>query len=247
MELIENFFTDDECNNALKEVDRNQDLWTRCQETHMYILGNSLLRTQKLEHKGKKDYTSLYLSKNIYNFETSEILRKKLSDIFFETKFCKHLSQPGFQIVKRNESERPSVWHYDDIIMSYPFDLDFPDYENNFYEYFEDFYIFTLMLSEGESSFDYFPETDSKYTTDDNIETPICKEHINLVGDCCVNPNCSLKNFQTINYTKGSLLIQKNERMLHRVGNRDIDGQDSFRITITAYGLVKNNIMYIFW
>lgn len=246
MELIENFFTEEECNNALAEVYENEYRWSKCQETDMYILGNSLLRKQKLEHKGKKDYTSVYLSDNIFNFNTAEVFRKKISTLFLETKFCKHLSKPGFQIIKRNESKRPSVWHYDDIIMSYPFDLEFPNYKNNFYEFFEDFYIFTLMLSDGTSSFDYYPETDSKYSID-TIETPVCKEHINLIGDNCVNTNCGLKSFQTINYTKGSLLTQKNERILHRVGYKDINGQDLLRVTITAYGLVKSNVMYIFW
>jgi hypothetical protein len=239
--LHDNFFTELECKTAVDEINQNSSLWYKCNETEMYILGNSLLR----------NLNNHYLDKNNYNFNTVSMFREKLLNIFPKVEFCKKLAKPGFQIIKKNETCNPCVWHYDSILLCFPFQTEFSDYNNNFREYFDKYYIFTLMLSNSPSSFDYYPETSSNFGITRDVETqspetPICKNHVDLIGDNCDNPQCQLKNFQTISYTQGSLLIQT-ERTLHRVGYRDVDGTSTSRIALQSYGLVKDGIMYLCW
>lgn len=246
IQLIKNFFTVEECNSSIDEVYRYKNLWYRCEETHMYVLGDSLLRKIRLENN-KLNY-DLYLNKTFADFKSTLLLKEKLSKIYGKIKFCNFLSKPGFQIIKKNESKNPSVWHYDDILISYPFELEFTKYQRNFYDFFEKYYVFTLVVSNTKASFDYFLETDSKYNKImEKQESPLCADHVNLIGDDCSNINCPLTKYETINYEQGSLLIQENKRILHRVGNRDIDGSQDDRISITCYGLVKDNVMFIFW
>jgi hypothetical protein len=47
LELIKNFFTEEECADALKEINLSQPLWKKCVDTDMYVLGNSFLRNQQ--------------------------------------------------------------------------------------------------------------------------------------------------------------------------------------------------------
>ena len=234
--LIENFFNIQECNYATDEINQNNSLRYKCDETDMYILGNSFLRNQ-----------NNYL-KNNDDFKTVELFKEKLSTMFPKVEFCTNLGKPGFQIIKKNDTNKPCVWHYDSILVCFPYQNEFSDYNNNFNEYFDEYYIFTLMLSDSQASFDYFPETTSNFGNSamEETETPICKDHVDLIGDNCGNPDCRLIKFNTINYTQGSLLVQ-NERMLHRVGHRDIDGTDSNRIALQGYGVIKDNVMYLCW
>ena len=238
MKLIENFFNLDECNSAINEIETHSDQIYQCSETDMYILGNSLLRNQ----------SNNYLENNTFDFETIKLFREKLLTLFPKIEFTKKLGKPGFQIIKQNETHKPCVWHYDSILVCFPYEVEFKDYKNNFKNYFDDYYIFTLMLSDSPSSFDYFPETKSNFgnSPTDEVETPVCKSHVDLIGDVCLDKDCQLKDYKTITYSQGSLLIQ-NERVLHRVGIQDINGNSSSRITIQSYGLVKDGIMYLCW
>ena len=235
LELIENFFTEEVCTDAIKEINLSQSLWQKCADTNMYVLGNSFLRNQ----------TQDYFNKHTIDSATVELFRKKISSLFQqEVKFCQTLSRPGFQIIKRNESDKPCVWHYDTILVRFPYNRDFLDYEN-FDNYFENYYVFGLMLSKGLSSFDYFPETQSNFSSIKS-GTPLCENHHDLVGDECGNPDCKLIKFNTVEYTQGSLLIQS-KKILHRVGIKDIDGTKEQRMTLQGYGVVKNDIMYLIW
>ena len=237
IKLIENFFSSTECDDTLAEVYQNQSLWYQCSETDMYILGNSLLRNQ----------SGNYLDNNIYNFNSVTLFKEKLSSLFPKVEFVKHLGKPGFQIIKQNGTSKPCVWHYDSILLCFPYEKEFSDF-TNFHDYFDEYYIFTLMMTDGKSSFDFYPETKSNFPRRDIEETekPLCKEHEDLLGDVCVNPNCQLKEFQTIYYTPGSLIVQT-ERVLHRIGSRDINGTDASRISLQGYGVVKNGTMYLCW
>jgi len=236
--LIDNFFGKDECNTAIDEVTRNQPLWYRCNETGMYILGNSFLRNQ----------FNNYQDRNTYNFYTTLLFKEKLLTIFSKVELAQRLANPGFQIIKRNETRKPAVWHYDNAIHCFPYDIEFADYRKNLNDFFEKSYVFTLMLSDGAASFDYHPKTKSKFCDngDQTPSRPICDSHSDLVGDNCANKDCQLTEFQTVHYKQGSLLIQ-DERYLHRVGYTDIDGTATDRITLNGYGVVKNEIMYLFW
>jgi len=162
MQLIENFFNKDECDFAISEIMSYKNHWYNCAETDMFVLGNSLLRKQDFDKNGNKDYSNYLNSKDLY-FKTLEIFKEKISKEFLETKFCSFLPKPGFQIINTSGSKNPAVWHYDDILTFYPYDVEFSDYKNNFPNYFESFYIFNLMLTDTQSNFDYFPETNSNF------------------------------------------------------------------------------------
>lgn len=245
--VIEDFFTAQETNDALAVINQAQPFWQKCHQTGMYILGNSLFR--KINFRDGQVFYGSYFEDNIFHFEQADLLKEKLSSMFDNVVYTNEFSKPGFQIIKRDEDKQPSVWHYDNMITMFPYNVEFDDYDFDFSNYFDEYYIFTLMLSDGEFSFDYFPETDSSFgkdILDASTNTPICKDHVNLVGDNCSNPNCELKKYETIKYTKGSLLVQ-NERVLHRVGSRDINGSHSLRATLQTYGVVKDGTLYLFW
>lgn len=244
--IIEDFFNKNECDAAISTVTDAKPLWQKCHQTSMYILGNSFFR--KIRLKDNTIVHGTYFEDNIYFFESAELLRTKLSTIFKKVEFTNNFSRPGFQIVQKDEEQQPSVWHYDNMITCFPYSKEFEDYNNNFSNYFDEYYIFTLMLSDS-GSFDFYPETDSTFGKDifeSATIKPVCADHVNLVGDTCTNPSCGLKNYETIFYNKGSLLVQ-NDRVLHRIGNRDIDGSSSQRITLQTYGVVKNETLYLFW
>lgn len=242
--IIHNFFTQDECRSAIEEVYQHEDKWYQCKQTDMYILGNSLFRNATISDTGI-NYGN-YFNNNTYNLNASKLFKDKLSTLFPTVEFTKNFGKPGFQIIKRNETSTPSVWHYDNVLVLFPYEKEFKNYTMDFSKYFDEYYIFTLMVSNGEASFDYFPQTESSFGKDIYdacCNTPICKKHVNLIGDSC---DCSLTEFNTIEYQQGTLLIQ-NERVLHRVGNRDINGSIDPRITLQTYGVVKDNILYLLW
>lgn len=245
--IIDNFFTEDECDAAAKVVKENADRWYQCPWTNMYILGNSLFRKISFEDN-KIDYGN-YFESLYFDTDAVYLLKNKLEKIFDRVEFIPGLSRPGFQIIKLNEDKSPSVWHYDNMITCYPFEKFFKDYTGNFENYFDQKLIFTTLISDGSYSFDYFPQTVSNFGKD-FFETsgiaPLCQGHRNLVGDACPNPVCPLTEFETVYYKKGTLLLQ-DERFLHRVGLKDLNGSDDLRITLQGYGLVKNNVLYLIW
>lgn len=245
--IFDNFFTEEECNSAVNVVNENSSLWYQCPWTEMYILGNSLFRKISFE-QNKIDYGNYFESK-YFDTEAVYLLKQKLESLYNNVEFIPTFSRPGFQIIKLNENKNPSVWHYDNMIACYPFEQVFEDYTGNFDEYFDQKLIFTTLLSDGNYSFDYYPETVSNFGKDffeaRNI-APLCQGHRNLVGDCCPNPDCTLKEFKTVYYKKGTMLLQ-DERFLHRVGLKDLNGSSNLRITLQGYGLVKNNTLYLVW
>ena len=236
IKLVDDLFTQDECNSAINEITQARYSWTACTDTDMHILGNSFLRNQ----------IKNYADNDLQDFQTVELFRKKISELFQKpVKFCNKLAKPGFQIIKRNGSTMPCVWHYDTILLKYPYNTEFLDYDA-FDTYFENYYVLGLMLTEGQSSFDYFQETQSEFVNTATTETPLCNNHHDLVGDDCGNVDCQLREFQTVNYPQGTLLIQ-NKKILHRIGYADIDGTDSLRMTLQAYAVVKDDVIYLFW
>ena len=245
--IIENFFTTDECNASLENINELSELWQKCDKTGMYILGNSLFR--KLSFKDGEMTYGTYFNDNRYFFECASILKEKLAANFKKVQFTNIFSRPGFQLIKRDEDPQPSVWHYDNMITCFPYNLEFNNYDGDFSNYFDQYFIFTLMLSSETGSFDYYPETESSFGKDileASTTTPVCKQHVNLVGDQCPNVDCDLKDYKTLYYAKGDLLVQNN-RVLHRVGNRDIDGTNTMRATLQTYGVVKDETLFLFW
>ncbi len=247
LKIFDNFFTEEECNAAVDVVNQHKELWYQCPWTNMYILGNSLFRKITFTPDGI-DYGN-YFETEYFDTPYVYLLKEKLEKIFDKVEFIPKFSRPGFQIIKLNEDKGPSVWHYDDMLTCYPFEKCFADYTGNFNEYFDQKLIFTTLLSDGNYSFDYYPETVSSFGKDykeARIISPVCQNHRNLIGDKCSNPNCTLTNFKTEYYKKGTMLLQ-DERFLHRVGLKDLNESSNLRITLQGYGLVKNNVLYLVW
>lgn len=244
--MFDRFFSETECDKLVEIVRSNQDSWYQCPHTGMYILGNSLFRKMKYTSEGIDFGT--YFDDEYFESEHIELLVRKLNRYFGRIEFIPGFSKPGFQIIKLNETQKPSVWHYDNMITMFPFERYFKDYDN-FNDYFEKKLIFTVMLTDGKFSFDYYPETKSEFGKDffeSSKIRPICKEHTNLVGDDCTNEDCQLKDYKTVTYRKGSVLMQS-ARMLHRVGLTDLNGSTDLRITLQTYGVVKNDVLYLLW
>ena len=247
LKIFNAFFTEQECDDISTVVKQHQSAWYQCPYTGMYILGNSLLR--KVTFIDNDIGYSNYFETDYFDTSAINLFKTKLGQLFDHIEFVPSFSRPGFQIIKLNEGKNPSVWHYDDMLTCFPFEKHFTDYTGNFNEYFEQKLIFTTLLSDGNYSFDYYPETLSLFGKDYKEAksiSPICEQHRNLVGDKCANPECKLKEFKTVYYKKGTMLLQ-NERFLHRVGLNDLNGSSDYRITFQSYGLVKNKKLYLVW
>lgn len=247
MKTIDDFFSESECDQAVSVVKKNSDQWYKCPWTSMYILGNSFFR--KITFESNSIGHGNYFESGYFDTDAVDLLKRKLEKLYNRVEFIPSFSRPGFQIIKLNENKNSSVWHYDNMITCYPFEKVFVDYSGNFNEYFEQKLIFTTLISDGNYSFDYYPETISDFGKDyfsTSKISPVCDQHRNLVGDVCSNPNCELKDFKSLYYKKGTLLIQE-ERLLHRVGLIDLNGSVDLRITLQGYGLVRNNVLYLVW
>ena len=94
------------------------------------------------------------------------------------------------------------------------------------------------MLTEGNFTYEYYPQTYSKYKEEPEF---YCKKHHGLLGDDC---DCDLKDPVTLSYKKGDLIIAK-DRYLHRVGASTF-AKDQ-RITLQGHGVRKNKVLYIYW
>ena len=64
--IIDNFFTEEECNTAINFVKQHEDSWYVCPWTSMYIFGNSLFRKITFTNTGI-DYG------NYFDFTNTEI------------------------------------------------------------------------------------------------------------------------------------------------------------------------------
>jgi hypothetical protein len=175
IKIFDNFFTESECNSAVEFVKQQESSWYACPWTSMYILGNSLFRKITFTETGL-DYGN-YFDKGAVDSPAAQLLKDKLGSMFSEVRFIQGFSKPGFQIIKLNENKNPSVWHYDDMLTCFPFEQYFKDYTGNFDKYFDQKLIFTTLLSDGQYSFDYFPETVSAFGKDykeSRATSPVC-------------------------------------------------------------------------
>jgi len=247
IKIFDNFFTEQECNSAVDFVKQHESTWYVCPWTSMYILGNSLFRKITFTDTGI-DYGN-YFDIGAIDSPAAQLLKDKLGSMFNEVKFIQGFSKPGFQIIKLNENKNPSVWHYDDMLTCFPYERYFNDYTGNFNEYFDQKLIFTTLLSDGEYSFNYYPETLSPFGKDykeARTISPVCEHHRNLIGDNCPNTACTLNEFKSAYYKKGTMILQ-DERVLHRIGLTDLNGSSDLRISLQGYGLVKNKTVYLVW
>lgn len=240
----DNFFTIDECNLLINEVIKYRNLWKFNPLTQYRTLGNcffsAMIRLESTE-------VQKYNTETPVNLKVYELLKNKLTKLFPKVEFTNNFGKPGYTIILPNQP-KAALWHYDNELPLFSYEKEFNDYNKNFHSYFNKAYTFVIMISNGDYSFDYYPQTVSKYknTSEEEMSNFFCKDHVKLVGDICSNPNCNLKEYQTINYKQGTLLIQE-ERFLHRASPAKFNSNDDMRIIIRGYGVIKNNILYIFW
>ena len=225
IKVYHNFFSDDECSQIVNDVYSIQHLWLE----HSSYSGkiNYLGRSMLLE-LGKHQYnTSIakesYLNAPNYTGRMHDILIKNMTNLFPKVSYMKQLGKPGIHIL---QEEKSRMWHthFEKPLFSY--ELEFPDYTNNFNEFFSLDYTFTIMLTDGEFTFDYY---------DDEL----CKVHEN-----CISPQCKSIPYTTIHYKKGDLVLQE-KKNLHRIGPSKF--YNDARIAIQGLAVIKDDTFYMYW
>jgi hypothetical protein len=244
LKRYDNFFTDEECNSLLDDVKQNIDHWKINPLTEYRTLGNCLFSAMV---RFGADNTDNYSVETNIDLKIYTLFKEKLGKLFTNIEFTKNFGKPGYTIILPNQP-KSALWHYDNELPLFPYEKEFKDYNKNFHSYFEKSYTFVIMLSKGEYSFDYYPETVGKYknTVEEEMNNYICKDHIKLIGDICSNNNCQLKKYERINYNQGTLLIQE-ERFLHRASPVKFDSDKDIRVIARGYGVMKNDVLYVFW
>lgn len=240
IKVYKNFLTQVECSQILKYVLENKDDWDNYPDTKLgatssiSVYGNSyfrhLLKNNFNTTRALQDYNN---HRNLDNPWMYNLLLERFNQLF-ECKYTETLAKPAFQIIN---DTTPRVWHYDDEKTKYNYKTEFP--ESTGIEYFDSVYTMTIMISSGNFTYNYYPETLSRYTS---IPKYYCNKHHGLVGDIC---DCDLHNYQTINYSVGDLILTK-DRYLHRVGASSYTN-DINRITLQGHIVSKKDIHYLYW
>lgn len=246
LEKYDNFFTDAECNQVVEDILKRKEQFIPRSESLSYYGGNFF------DHLAKTDF-DLLAAINTYNQVKDnpeytgywhDMLLEKLSKIVSNPQYMPHMAKPGFHLIE-TAYPGPGIWHYNSEKILFPYQDDFPDYTGDI-NYFDGVYTFTLMLTEGDFTFDYFPETLSEWLRNPlaELENTPCFEHLHLDGDICPNTNCTLKEYQTVHYKKGTLLLQ-DQRFMHRIGSSSFTGNN--RVTMQGHAVTKNNNFYLYW
>lgn len=228
IKVYRNFLSTGECSRIKSIVYENMDKWNHYADIKVY--GNSFFRKLLQTRFNVSEAIELYgVAENIQSVEYREFLLNKFSGIFKEVSFIDGFEIPGFQIV---EQSTPRLWHYDDEKIRYPYKSVFPDSD------FDRWITFTIMLSAGEFTYDYYSETVSEYR---DPPTYYCRKHHGLIGDNC---DCDLQNYQTIKYGIGDMILADG-RYLHRVGESAYSTEK--RITIQGHIVTKGSVAYLYW
>jgi hypothetical protein len=235
--VYKNFLSIDECCELKHLVNSNQSDWNDYPDsngTSISIYGNSYYRHLLATKRNIAEALKLYAkSKEISSDAYRQFLIEKFSTIFKQVSYINGFSIPGFQIV---DQEIPRVWHYDDEKIRYPYKSAFSDYNNM--TYFDRWITFTIMLTDGDFSQDYYSETQSAYK---EFREYYCKKHNGLIGDDC---DCDLKEYKTIKYSVGDMIFADG-RYLHRVGKSSY--YKDKRITIQGHIVTKGDSAYLYW
>ena len=237
-----NFFNSDEADEVVAYLRAQKELWNHYPELNMTnignsmtVIGNSYLR-HLVKHKNRElawaDYRQIK-----FDLPVHQLLLTKMSMLFKTVKYMNTMSKPGFQIM---DSNGPRIWHYDDEKDSYNYTEEFNDYTD--LTYFDKLYSLTIMLTDGEFTYNYFPETISEYTPERHAH---CKDHVWLIGDDCKNKDCNLKEYTTIKYGKGDLILT-GDRFFHRIGP-SVYTNSQERITLQGHGVLKDDVFYMYW
>lgn len=247
------FLTKEECDQALQDFNSIENTKSLMREKFQYFtVGNSFLEHldkatgQRLIDRTPENVkiaSDQYLSKKGPYLPIHNILLDKFKNLFqTEVRYLNYFSVPGFSysLPIDGTNEQPAhIWHYDNEKTYYPYQVEFPNYTD--LSYFDDIFTMTIMLTQGEFTYDYFKET---YATWPRIEKDICPSHFRLRGDNCENFHCILKSYLTVKYNQGTINIGRQSR-LHRIGKSIFAGQP--RITIQMHSVMKDNIIYLYW
>jgi hypothetical protein len=245
LNIYRNFFSQKECDLVLKEVYDNQSHWSKYENraTHAdhYILGKYFLQYIEKYKDHDLAYTK-YLEDFEYQGAEQNLFLEKIAGMVPNPQYCKSFARPGFHIIK---SAGAKWWHYDIDKQFYPYHLEFPDY-THWETYFDFHYTFTLMLSKGTFTHDYYPNTYTDFREGPLPYEKFCKthKHMLLYGDTCPDPDCQLRSYDTITSNPGDLILVEGG-YLHRIGASVIDKEP--RITLQMTGVRKNDKTYLFW
>jgi hypothetical protein len=249
----DNFLTKNECEQALKEFDEFEKSKSMMRAVHQYFaVGNSFLehldaatnRTiQNRTADNIKIASEKYFNSTRLYSPTHDLLLTKFQNLFdINVKYFDKLSIPGYSYALPNNgiNEQPAhLWHYDDEKNFYPYSAEFPDYTD--LSYFDDIFTMTIMLTQGDFTYDYYKETYMKWPRPANS---LCNAHVRFRGDVCSNPDCKLNDYVTVKYNQGTVNIGRQCR-LHRIGKSVFTGDS--RIAIQTHSVLKNNTLYLYW
>lgn len=242
---IDNFFTESECDQIMHALKPHENEF-KSVAGRIENLGTGYFGVLKNNNFAPMDAIKNYKIKD-YNGIWHDILLNHMSELFGDVRYLTKLAKPGFNKVDVDSGD-PCIWHYDSekTVIPYFNEEIFSDYTHRL-SYFDKVFTFTVMISDGDFTFDFYPQTVSEYIKppDDYTNTP-CIGHLNLLGDECPNPDCPLgANYETIHYKKGTLILQ-DVRMLHRKG-RSVYTANQPRISIQGHGVEKDGVVYLHW
>ena len=79
MLIVENFFSEDECNTILAQVLENRDRWIFNPLTHMYIFGNSFLYHTFIDND-PANFVNYKDTGETYSKYSEELLQQRMSE-----------------------------------------------------------------------------------------------------------------------------------------------------------------------
>ena len=170
-----------------------------------------------------------YLSAKNYLGPGQRFLLERLNELFpeFSWQYVNNLAPAGYRIIQTAQA-RP--WHHDFEKATAPYNAEF-GYFTNWLDYFDEHLTLTLMISRGNFTFDYYPQTHGSY------KDPILYEWDKLNGIADMQ-------YTTLRYNVGDCAIQRG-RFLHRTGASIFE--DPVRITLQANAAIKGSVAYVFW
>lgn len=263
----DNFFSIEECDRILSEI--KDQKWQSYDDIDFECLGKCYLRFLRSEVSREKALKSLrveskeqvsleeyrhavrstnlspaerkslwdkYQSSSDVKTSAHDLLIERFSEMFPDVQYTKNFGKPGFQKWTTTEEE---YWHYDNEKLLFPYEAEFPFYKG-WVGYFDNMYTFTIMLSDGDFRYDYYPESEAKYT-DMNIN---CNHKQSYVNGPCGHPACKLDKCETVEYKRGTLILCEGKQ-LHRPGKSVF--KDSARISLQGHALLKNGTLYLYW
>lgn len=247
-EIYHNFFDANECNQLSKDILSLREHFIPRSPSLSYFGGNFF------DHLSKNSYNAeaaipgyeLVKDKEIYRGYWHNLLVNKLTDIGKPNpQYTNYFSRPGFQLVE-DQFPGPGIWHYNSEKIVFPYQKEFIDYNYFFNTYFDAVYTFTIMLTEGDFTFDYYPQTKGTWKNNfwDDLKDIPCQQHHHIVGDKCPNPDCTLNEYQTVHYQQGTMLLQTS-KFLHRIGASHFTS--NHRLTMQGQALLKDNKFYLYW